>query len=186
MNGDENDSCMQFLKSMDVVEVLTVLFIRDMWELSSSCMVLWVAPYLVEGGPSPIGAQKANLNTLTNDIILQFAHQEVGHLKAIKKTVKDAVIRGLLYELAVENVSPYQFVVAEFTKPSLVGSYPRPQLDFKMLAGDQFSLAFDRTPEEILRIVHGSGNETVPGGFFPKGGNDNIARSHLHSANGYH
>ncbi|KAK8551746.1 hypothetical protein V6N12_040370 [Hibiscus sabdariffa] len=153
-------------------------------------MVLWVAPYLVEGGPSPIGAQKANLNTLTNDIILQFAHQEVGHLKAIKKTVKGFPRPQLDFSASlfakVENVSPYQFVVAEFTKPSLVGSYPRPQLDFKMLAGDQFSLAFDRTPEEILRIVHGSGNETVPGGFFPKGGNDNIARSHLHSANGYH
>lgn len=29
MNGDENDSCMQFLKDMDVVEVPTFLFIRD-------------------------------------------------------------------------------------------------------------------------------------------------------------
>ncbi|KAK1431355.1 hypothetical protein QVD17_07812 [Tagetes erecta] len=29
MNGDENDSCMQFLKEMDVVEVPTFLFIRD-------------------------------------------------------------------------------------------------------------------------------------------------------------
>lgn len=29
MNGDENDSCMQFLKDMDVVEVPTFLFIRN-------------------------------------------------------------------------------------------------------------------------------------------------------------
>ncbi|XP_068646194.1 thioredoxin-like protein CDSP32, chloroplastic [Aristolochia californica] len=29
MDGDENDSCMQFLKDMDVVEVPTFLFIRD-------------------------------------------------------------------------------------------------------------------------------------------------------------
>ncbi|XWS20902.1 hypothetical protein CRYUN_Cryun30bG0009300 [Craigia yunnanensis] len=29
MNGDENDSCMQFLKDMDVIEVPTFLFIRD-------------------------------------------------------------------------------------------------------------------------------------------------------------
>jgi len=29
MNGDENDSCMRFLKDMDVVEVPTFLFIRD-------------------------------------------------------------------------------------------------------------------------------------------------------------
>ncbi|XP_039037815.1 desiccation-related protein PCC13-62-like [Hibiscus syriacus] len=47
-----------------------------------------VAPHLAEGGPSPIGAQKANLDTLTNAIILQFAYQEVGHLKVIKKIVK--------------------------------------------------------------------------------------------------
>ncbi|KAE8735075.1 Thioredoxin-like protein CDSP32 [Hibiscus syriacus] len=29
MNSDKNDSCMQFLKDMDVVEVPTFLFIRD-------------------------------------------------------------------------------------------------------------------------------------------------------------
>ncbi|KAF8406668.1 hypothetical protein HHK36_008758 [Tetracentron sinense] len=29
MNGDENDSCMQFLKEMNVIEVPTFLFIRD-------------------------------------------------------------------------------------------------------------------------------------------------------------
>ena len=29
MNGDENDSCMRFLRDMDVVEVPTFLFIRD-------------------------------------------------------------------------------------------------------------------------------------------------------------
>jgi hypothetical protein len=29
MNGDQNNSCMQFLKDMDVVEVPTFLFIRD-------------------------------------------------------------------------------------------------------------------------------------------------------------
>ncbi|GMJ14057.1 hypothetical protein like AT1G47980 [Hibiscus trionum] len=244
-----------------------------------------VAPYLAEGGPSPIGAKKANLDTITNDIILQFAYQEVGHLKAIKKTVKgfprpqldlsaslfakvidkafgkplnppfdpyansinfliasylipyvgltgyvganpklqgaiskrlvagllgvesgqDAVIRGLLYEHAAENVSPYQFVVAEFTNRisnlrNSLGHTDRKDeglivpIDFgaegkvvgNVLAGDQFSVAFDRTPEEILRIVYGSGNESVPGGFFPKGGNGSIAKSHLHSANGYY
>jgi hypothetical protein len=29
MNGDENDSCMQFLKDMEVIQVPTFLFIRD-------------------------------------------------------------------------------------------------------------------------------------------------------------
>ncbi|GMI72175.1 hypothetical protein like AT1G47980 [Hibiscus trionum] len=244
-----------------------------------------VAPYLAEGGPSPIGAKKANLDTLTNDVILQFVYQEVGHLKAIKKTVKgfprpqldlsallfakvidkafgkplnppfdpyansinfliasylipyvgltgyvganpklqgaiskrlvagllgvesgqDAVIRGLLYERAAQVVSPYPFFVAEFTNRisilrNTLGSAGTKDeglivpIDFgaegkvvgNVLAGDKFSVAFDRTPDEILRIVYGSGNESIPGGFFPKGANGNIARSHLHSANGYH
>ncbi|XVF38914.1 hypothetical protein REPUB_Repub20aG0143400 [Reevesia pubescens] len=239
-----------------------------------------VAPKLAQGGPSPIGAKKANLDTLTKDIILQFAYQEVGHLKAIKKTVKgfprpqldlsaasfakvidhafgkplnppfdpyansinyliasylipyvgltgyvganpklqgaiskrlvagllgvesgqDAVIRGLLYKKAKQNVSPYGIVVAEFTdrisrlRNKLgnagtkdeglivpVDSGAEGKVVGNVLAGDQFSVAFDRTPEEILRIVYGSGNESVPGGFYPKGANGHIAKSHLHT-----
>ncbi|XWS53482.1 hypothetical protein CRYUN_Cryun10bG0005000 [Craigia yunnanensis] len=240
-----------------------------------------VAPNLTMGGPSPIGAKKANLDALTKDVILQFAYQEVGHLKAIKKTVKgfprpqldlsassfakvidrafgkpleppfdpyansinyliasylipyvgltgyvganpklqgaiskrlvagllgvesgqDAVIRGLLYEHALENVNPYKIIVAEFTNrisglrnrlghagqkdeglivPVTFGAEGK--VIGNLLAGDKFSVAFDRTPEEILRIVYGSGNESVPGGFYPKGANGRIARSHLHSA----
>ncbi|XP_039058880.1 desiccation-related protein PCC13-62-like [Hibiscus syriacus] len=237
-----------------------------------------VAPELADGGPSPIGAKKANLDTLINDVVLQFAYQEVGHLKAIKKTVKgfprpqldlsaslfakvidkafgkplmppfdpyansinfliasylipyvgltgyvganpklqgaiskrlvagllgvesgqDAVIRGLLYQHATVNVFPYQFVVAEFTNriSNLRNTLGRAgtkdeglivPVDFgaegkvvgNVLAGDEFSVAFDRTPEEILRIVYGSGNESVPGGFFPKGADGNIAKSYL-------
>ncbi|KAL4295232.1 hypothetical protein GQ457_12G005210 [Hibiscus cannabinus] len=240
-----------------------------------------VEPSLAEGGPSPIGGKKANLDTVTGDIILQFAYQEVGHLKAIKKTVKgfprpqldlsaslfakvidkafgkplnppfdpyansinfliasylipyvgltgyvganpklqgaiskrlvagllgvesgqDAVIRALLYEHATENVSPYQIVVAEFTnrisdlRNKLGHTDSKDEglivpVDFgaegkvvgNVLAGDEFSVAFDRTPEEILRIVYGTGNESIPGGFFPKGANGNIAKSHLQSA----
>lgn len=40
-----------------------------------------VAPELVMGGPPPIGAQKANLDFLTRNIIEEFAFQEVGHLR---------------------------------------------------------------------------------------------------------
>ncbi|XVE65482.1 hypothetical protein DITRI_Ditri08aG0003400 [Diplodiscus trichospermus] len=47
-----------------------------------------VAPELPEGGPTPIGGKKANLDDFTQDVILQFGFQEVGHLKAIKNTVK--------------------------------------------------------------------------------------------------
>ncbi|KAK6930314.1 hypothetical protein RJ641_004408 [Dillenia turbinata] len=48
---------------------------------------------------------------------------------------------------------------------------------------NQNSVAYDRTPEEILRIVYGSGNESVPGGFYPKGGDGKIAKSHLKVCN---
>ena len=41
------------------------------------------APYLVDGGPEPIGAQKANLTPYYQDIFYQFALQEVGHLRYI-------------------------------------------------------------------------------------------------------
>ncbi|XVF01712.1 hypothetical protein REPUB_Repub04eG0112000 [Reevesia pubescens] len=239
-----------------------------------------VAPSLPQGGPTPIGAKKANLDAFTKDVILQFAYQEVGHLKAIKKTVKgfprpqldlsatsfakvidhafekpleppfdpyansinyliasylipyvgltgyvganpklhgaiskrlvagllgvesgqDAVIRGLLYEHAHEKVKPYDIIVAEFTNRishlrNRLGHAGRKDEGLivpvtwgaegkvvgNVLAGDKYSVAFDRTPEEILRIVYGSGNESVPGGFYPKGGNGHIARSHLHN-----
>jgi len=40
-----------------------------------------VAPNLTGGGPLPIGAKKVELDDLTNDVILQFAFQEVGHLR---------------------------------------------------------------------------------------------------------
>ena len=112
---------------------------------------------------------------------------------------QDAVIRGLLYEHALENVSPYKIIVAEFTNrisalrdrlghagqkdeglivPVTFGAEGK--VVGNVLAGDKFSVAFDRTPEEILRIVYGSGNESIPGGFYPKGANGRIARSHLY------
>ncbi|KAH9683950.1 Desiccation-like protein [Citrus sinensis] len=240
-----------------------------------------VAPNLTLGGPAPIGAKKANLDPFTNDVVLQFAWQEVGHLRAIKKTVKgfprplldlsagsfakvidkafgkplnppfdpyansinyliasylvpyvgltgyvganpklqgavskrlvagllgvesgqDAVIRALLYEKANEKVYPYGIPVAVFTNkisqlrntlghagikdeglvvPKALGAEGK--IRGNVLAGDENSVAYDRTPEEILRIVYGSGDERVPGGFFPKGGDGQIARSHLHKA----
>ena len=42
-----------------------------------------LAPNLTMGGPPPIGAKKANLDAFTKDVILQFALQEVGHLKYV-------------------------------------------------------------------------------------------------------
>ncbi|XP_075652986.1 ferritin-like catalase Nec2 [Castanea sativa] len=237
-----------------------------------------VAPNLTKGGPTPLGAKKANLDHFTRDVILQFAYQEVGHLRAIQKVVKgfprplldlskesfaktvdaaigkklsppfdpyysgvhfllasylipyvgltgyvgtipklkapgsrrlvagllgvesgqDAVIRAYLYEHAKEIVTPYGITVGEFTNrfselrdrlghqghkdeglvvPLAEGAEGK--INGNVLAGDADSVAFDRTAEEILRIVYGSGDEKKPGGFYPKGGNGRIARSHL-------
>ncbi|OWM63520.1 hypothetical protein CDL15_Pgr019469 [Punica granatum] len=36
-----------------------------------------------------------------------------------------------------------------------------------------------RTPQEIARIVYGTGSEAKPGGFYPHGANGRIARSLL-------
>ncbi|XP_004486531.1 ferritin-like catalase Nec2 [Cicer arietinum] len=237
-----------------------------------------VAPKLVEGGPPPIGAKLAKLSASIRDVIYQFGLQEVGHLRAIKSTVKgfprplldlskssfakvmdsafgrplvppfdpyandinfllasyvipyvgltgyvganpllqnatsrklvagllgvesgqDAVIRTLLYERHSSVVKPYGVSVAEFTnhistlrnklgKDGLkdeglmvpIGQGAEGRVLGNILAGDKDSLSYPRTPQEILRIVYGSGNECVPGGFYPDGGNGRIAKSYL-------
>ncbi|XP_057952643.1 desiccation-related protein PCC13-62-like [Malania oleifera] len=114
---------------------------------------------------------------------------------------QDAVIRTLLYEHALERVHPYEITVAEFTSriselrdklghqglkdeglivPKAEGAEGK--IEGNVLVGNEYSISYDRTPEEILRIVYGSGDEHVPGGFYPKGGNGHIAKSKLHKA----
>ncbi|KAM7488026.1 hypothetical protein LguiB_025510 [Lonicera macranthoides] len=111
---------------------------------------------------------------------------------------QDAVLRTLLYRRAKSIVPPYGITVAEFTNrisdlrnklghngirdeglvvPRFRGAEGR--VRGNILAGDEESLAFDRTPEEILRIVYGSGDEHVPGGFYPRGAGGKIASSYL-------
>ncbi|XP_073124929.1 desiccation-related protein PCC13-62-like [Henckelia pumila] len=235
-------------------------------------------PNLTAGGPPPLGVQKAKLSPFIRDIIQQFAYQEFGHLRAIKKTVlgfprprldlsvasfaavmnnafgkqldppfdpyandinyliasyaipyvgltgyvgaipklesptakrlvagllgvesgQDAVLRALLYERAALPVVPYGYTVAEFTDKisnlrNKLGNQgvkdeglivnpvqgPEGKTAGNVLAGDQNSVAFDRTPEEILRIVYGSGEESQPGGFYPNGADGEIAKSYL-------
>ncbi|KAM5549648.1 desiccation-related protein PCC13-62 [Rosa sericea] len=112
---------------------------------------------------------------------------------------QDAVIRTLLYERANERVVPYKFTVAELTnlisarRNSLGGCGNKDegiilpnktlgaenQTTSNVLSADANSLAYARTPPEILRIVYGSFSESVPGGFFPKGANGVIAKSYL-------
>ncbi|GAU50733.1 hypothetical protein TSUD_410560 [Trifolium subterraneum] len=229
-----------------------------------------VAPELAEGGPPPIGAKSAKLGKLIKDIIFQFGLQEVGHLRAIKSTVKgfprptldlstlsfakvmdsafehplhppfdpyandvnfllasyvipyvgltgyvganpllqnatsrklvagllgvesgqDAVIRALLYERRAWKVHPYEVSVAEFTNRismlrNKLGNDGVKDEGFvedssgNILAGDKDSLSYTRTPEEILKIVYGTGDESIPGGFYPLGGDGHIAKSYL-------
>ncbi|KAF5191920.1 Desiccation-related protein pcc13-62 [Thalictrum thalictroides] len=237
-----------------------------------------IAPYLANGGPPPIGVTKANLDPFVKDIMVQFAFQEVGHLRAIKEAVpgfprplidlskgsfakvmdeavghtlnppfdpyanglnfllasyvipyvgltgyvgaspklthsqsrrlvagllsvesaQDAIIRALLYERANVKVQPYGLTVAEFTNriselrnrlgnsgikdeglvvPLLSGAEGK--TGGNIVVGNDKSIAFERTPKEILRIVYGSGDERKPGGFYPKGGDGQIAKSYL-------
>ncbi|KAK4380137.1 hypothetical protein RND71_001999 [Anisodus tanguticus] len=53
------------------------------------------------------------------------------------------------------------------------------KLKGNLLVGDKHSLAYDRTPEEILRIVYGTSKESKTGRFYPKGGDGRIAKYHL-------
>ncbi|XP_054820734.1 ferritin-like catalase Nec2 [Prosopis cineraria] len=111
---------------------------------------------------------------------------------------QDAVIRTLLYEHKDELVHPYEVSVAEFTNrisilrdklgktgikdeglvvANDIGAEGK--ISGNILAGDKYSVAYPRQPQEVLRIVYGSGDEHVPGGFHPKGGDGRIARSFL-------
>jgi hypothetical protein len=133
---------------------------------------------------------------------LQLIHNIFHHVQLVAgllgvESAQDAVIRGLLYERALQRVQPYDITVAEFTGrisnlrnkigkmgvkdeglvvPPMMG--PEGRTPGNIIAGDEDSLSYDRTPEEILRIVYGTGSKSTPGGFFPKGANGRIARSY--------
>ncbi|CAI9100364.1 OLC1v1037344C1 [Oldenlandia corymbosa var. corymbosa] len=111
---------------------------------------------------------------------------------------QDAVIRTYLYERAEELVYPYNHTVAEFTiriselrnvlarcgikdeglfVPRELGAEMR--ITSNVLSANNESISYARTPEEILRTVYNSGNESIPGGFYPEGANGRIARQYL-------
>ena len=115
------------------------------------------------------------------------------------KAGQNAVLRTLLYQKATQLVPPYNFTVREFTKAisrltndlgkcgiksegillddTTLGAENRTTSN--VLSADANSLSYARTEPEILRIVYGTGNERLPGGFFPLGANGKTARSYL-------
>uniref|UniRef100_A0A0E0GMA8 Desiccation-related protein PCC13-62 n=1 Tax=Oryza nivara TaxID=4536 RepID=A0A0E0GMA8_ORYNI len=237
-----------------------------------------LAPNLTLGGPPPVGARKAGLDELTWRVCAEFAYQEIGHLRAIQRTVggiprplidlsahnfarvmdeavgyhldppfdpyanslnfllavyvipylgingytgtnplidgyatkrlvagllavesgQDAVVRGLLFERRRETVSPYGATVAELTDrvsalrnklgqcgvkdeglivPEQLGAEGK--ICTNILSANVDSLSYSRTPAELLRILYLTGDEHVPGGFYPEGANGRIARMFL-------
>lgn len=236
-------------------------------------------PGLSGGGPPPIGFELANLDPPTRDIIQQLGLQEVGHIRIIRETVKeaiprplldlgvevwakffkealgyhltppfnpyansvnfvlsvyflpyigltgyvganpnlttptakrlvagllgvesgqDAVIRYWLYERRYEKVYPYPITVAEITAkisilrnnlgktgivdeglivPKELGAEGR--VSGNILSADPNSVSYSRTPREILRVLYDTGNESIAGGFYPRGANGRVARSYL-------
>ncbi|CAK9863448.1 unnamed protein product [Sphagnum jensenii] len=62
-----------------------------------------LAPRLTEGGPKPIGVQKANLNVLANDIIAQFGLQEIGHLTILQKDLGSSYFPRVQLNLSAAN-----------------------------------------------------------------------------------
>ncbi|XP_077250137.1 ferritin-like catalase Nec2 [Tasmannia lanceolata] len=241
-----------------------------------------VEPELAMGGPPPVGGRQASLSWLVRDIVIQFAYQEVGHLRAIRQAVgafprpllnlssanfarlmdnalgqplippfdpyisdlnfliacylipyigltgyagtapylnsssikslvagllavesgQDAVIRTLLYQTSELRPYPYSITVAELTDaisvlrnrlahstnkdhgvviipPTLQHGWDQGWTRGNIIDGDNYSVAFSRTPQEILRIVYGSGLEYVTGGFFPAGADGTMAKIYL-------
>lgn len=110
---------------------------------------------------------------------------------------QDAVIRTLLYQKKDHEVLPGLTVgvvtekISELRNklgknglvdeglvvPKCLG--PEGKTTGNILAGDKNSVAYARTPPEIFRIVYATGDESKPGGFYPKGARGKIAESLL-------
>ncbi|KAH7352048.1 hypothetical protein KP509_19G026500 [Ceratopteris richardii] len=111
---------------------------------------------------------------------------------------QDAVVRTLLYQRKDDEVPALSMKVSEVTNKlselrnklggkgnvdeglevsSCLGAEGK--VTGNSLAGDNNSVGYARTPAEIFRIVYGSGNESVPGGFYPQGCKGRFAESFL-------
>ncbi|KAK4855651.1 hypothetical protein QYF36_009376 [Acer negundo] len=182
------------------------------------------APKLAGGGPTPLGAKKANLDPFTRDVVLAIKNTVKGFPRPLLNLSSESFAKTLDTAFGKPLNPPFDpyssslnYLIASYLIPYVgltgyVGANEKlespvsrrlvagllgltdeglivPKSDGaegkiagNVLAGDQDSVAYARTPEEILRIVYGSGDEGVPGGFYLNGGDGRIAKSHLKSA----
>jgi hypothetical protein len=112
---------------------------------------------------------------------------------------QDAVIRTLLYTQKDELVPPYNYTVAQFTdnisslRNNLSHAFVDEGLEVpisegsdglvtgNVLSANNYSISYARTAQQVLETVYGTGNASIPGGFYPKGGNGTIALGYLKS-----
>ncbi|KAL5714314.1 hypothetical protein ACHQM5_016295 [Ranunculus cassubicifolius] len=117
---------------------------------------------------------------------------------------QDTILRTILYQRALQPLSPYNYNVAEITLRlskyrDRLAHVKNPKDDGIILAtqdrnggltlgniinGDRDSVAYSRTPWEILRILYETGSASHPGGFFPVGANGTIAQFYMHHGEG--
>ncbi|KAH9755213.1 Desiccation-like protein [Citrus sinensis] len=90
---------------------------------------------------------------------------------------QDRIVREYLFGRADQIVKPYNYTVArECAGLKMKGflSLRSLELNRRLVAMSRpwafNSFSYPRSPEEILRISYGTGNEHVPGRFFPQGG----------------
>lgn len=129
--------------------------------------------------------------------------QLVAKLLAVESG-QDAILRAEMYRKKNTIVQPYNYTVADFStaisnlrnsaSDTIVdeGLINIPKIHFggvnrtitgNILAADTNSLAYARTPDQVLGTVYGSGNPSKPGGFYPKGGKGVIAEQYLMMGN---
>jgi len=116
---------------------------------------------------------------------------------------QDAVIRTLLYTQKDELVPPYNYTVAQFTdnisslRNNLSHAFVDEGLEVpisegsdelvtgNVLSANNYSISYARTAQQVLETVYGTGNASIPGGFYPQGGNGTIALGYLKSWSTY-
>ncbi|EFJ19519.1 hypothetical protein SELMODRAFT_233386 [Selaginella moellendorffii] len=107
---------------------------------------------------------------------------------------QDAVIRTLLFEIMENKLRPYNVTVAKLT--SLVSDLrhkldhtrkadeglsvhqnrgAEKQVNGNLISANDYSMAISRSPQQVLQVLYGTGDASVPGFFFPKGANGKIA-----------